>query len=178
MKNTYNFKLIFQYLYTWNHFRFFFFHGKKKNHIGLILFSKLFYYSALHMKLSSFFFSSWLVELFCYESVAALTSIRSIAVYNVYHQKLQKNFYFFVINASGANWSVTELFANANWLEREAHELSGIFFFWKKDLRNLMLQYGDSTFPLLKAFPSVGNKEVYYDAASDFLVQVDVSMQY
>ena len=73
--------------------------------------------------------------------------------------------------------SVTELYYAANWLEREAAELHGINFFGKKDLRNLMLQYGDSTEPLKKSFPSIGLKEIFYSPLKDTLVQNPVSLQ-
>lgn len=47
----------------------------------------------------------------------------------------------------------------------------------KKDLRNLMLQYGDSTAPFQKLFPTIGIKEMVYDIVKDTLVQVQVSIQ-
>jgi NADH:ubiquinone oxidoreductase subunit C len=63
-------------------------------------------------------------------------------------------------------------------LEREIAELHGIFFSGKKDLRNLMLQYGDTSAPLKKFFPSIGIKEVFYDAVADVLVQNPTSVQF
>jgi NADH-quinone oxidoreductase subunit C len=74
--------------------------------------------------------------------------------------------------------SITELFLNANWLEREASELHGIFFAGKKDLRNLMLTYGDTSAPMKKSFPSIGVKEMFYDSTSDLLIQSPVSIQF
>lgn len=73
--------------------------------------------------------------------------------------------------------SVTELFASAAWLEREVGEMYGITFGGKKDLRNLMLQYGDSSAPFRKSYPSIGTKEVTYDPVTDNLVQTPVSTQ-
>jgi NADH:ubiquinone oxidoreductase subunit C len=55
--------------------------------------------------------------------------------------------------------------------------MHAITFEGKKDLRNLMLQYGDSSAPFLKSYPSVGTKEVFYDSVTDTLVQVPVSLQ-
>jgi NADH:ubiquinone oxidoreductase subunit C len=55
--------------------------------------------------------------------------------------------------------SIAELFPNANWLEREVAELFNFIFEGKKDMRNLMLQYGDNTAPFQKFFPSIGLKE-------------------
>jgi len=53
----------------------------------------------------------------------------------------------------------------------------GITFGGKKDLRNLMLQYGDSSAPFRKSYPSIGTKEVTYDPVTDNLVQTPVSTQ-
>jgi hypothetical protein len=46
----------------------------------------------------------------------------------------------------------------------------------KKDTRNLMLQYGDTTLPFLKQTPSIGYKEVFYDSLNDVLTEVTVTI--
>ena len=74
--------------------------------------------------------------------------------------------------------SISELFANAGWLERETSELSGILFFNKKDTRNLMLPYSDNSTPFQKNYPSIGLKEIYYDLQSDFLIQQNIIIQF
>jgi NADH:ubiquinone oxidoreductase subunit C len=56
-------------------------------------------------------------------------------------------------------------------------ELHGAVFTNKKDLRNLMLQYGDTTTPFLKSAPSIGFKEVYYDSVSDILLEAPITLQ-
>jgi len=63
-------------------------------------------------------------------------------------------------------------------LEREISELHGIFFSGKKDLRNLMLQYGDTSAPMQKSFPSIGLREIFYDSSSDLLIQNPVTIQF
>jgi hypothetical protein len=40
-----------------------------------------------------------------------------------------------------------------------------------------MLQYGDTTAPFQKLFPSIGVKELFYDPLKDTLVQKNVSVQ-
>jgi NADH:ubiquinone oxidoreductase subunit C len=55
--------------------------------------------------------------------------------------------------------------------------MSGIVFEGKKDVRNLMLTYGDSSSPLRKSFPSTGFKEMFYDSNNDLLVQTPVTLQ-
>ena len=73
--------------------------------------------------------------------------------------------------------SISEVFSAANWLERENSELHGINFSGKKDLRNLLLQYGDNSFPFQKSFPSIGLKEMFFNPIKDTLIQSNVSLQ-
>jgi NADH:ubiquinone oxidoreductase subunit C len=62
-------------------------------------------------------------------------------------------------------------------LERENAELHGVLFLGKKDLRNLMLQYGDNTTPFQKSFPSIGLKEMYYNPIKDTIIQNPITIQ-
>jgi NADH-quinone oxidoreductase subunit C len=73
--------------------------------------------------------------------------------------------------------SISEIFSSANWLERENSELHGINFSGKKDLRNLLLQYGDNSFPFQKSFPSIGLKEMFFNPIKDTLIQSNISLQ-
>ena len=66
---------------------------------------------------------------------------------------------------------------STNWLERENSELHGINFSGKKDLRNLLLQYGDNSFPFQKSFPSIGLKEMFFNPIKDTLIQSNISLQ-
>ncbi len=59
-------------------------------------------------------------------------------------------------------WSVDKIFLNANWLERETSEMYGILFYWKNDLRKLLLDYSKIENPLLKDFPSEGITDVFF----------------
>jgi len=88
---------------------------------------------------------------------------------HIFNSKIQNNYY--TLN------SITELFPAGNWLERENSELHGINFLGKKDLRNLMLQYGDSSTPFNKSFPSIGENELVYNPINDTINQVPVSVQ-
>ena len=47
----------------------------------------------------------------------------------------------------------------------------------KKDLRNLMLQYGDSTSPFQKSFPTIGLREMFYNPIKDTIIQNPISIQ-
>jgi NADH-quinone oxidoreductase subunit C len=59
--------------------------------------------------------------------------------------------------------SAVEIFAAANWFEREAYDMYGILFTGHPDLRRLLTDYGFQGFPLRKDFPLTGYVEVRYD---------------
>ncbi|MEE9575736.1 MAG: NADH-quinone oxidoreductase subunit C [Gammaproteobacteria bacterium] len=59
--------------------------------------------------------------------------------------------------------SVVELWASANWYEREAFDLFGILFEGHPDLRRILTDYGFVGHPFRKDFPLEGNVEVRYD---------------
>lgn len=58
--------------------------------------------------------------------------------------------------------SLDNLFDNLWWLEREASESYGIFFEFKEDHRNLLLEYLNVFRPGLRTFPSSGIFEVFF----------------
>ncbi|KDQ54748.1 hypothetical protein JAAARDRAFT_37851 [Jaapia argillacea MUCL 33604] len=59
--------------------------------------------------------------------------------------------------------SSVPVFTGANWYEREAWDLFGIFFQGHPDLRRIMTDYGFEGHPLRKDFPLTGYTEVRYD---------------
>jgi NADH:ubiquinone oxidoreductase subunit C len=56
--------------------------------------------------------------------------------------------------------------------------MHGVFFYGKKDIRNLLLPYGDTSSPMLKSYPSVGTRELFYDSITDTIVQSPVTLQF
>lgn len=59
--------------------------------------------------------------------------------------------------------SAISVFPSANWPEREAWDMMGIFFSNHTDLRRILTDYGFNGYPLRKDFPLSGYLEVRYD---------------
>lgn len=67
--------------------------------------------------------------------------------------------------------SLTNLYINANWWEREIWDLFGLYFLNHPDLRRLLTDYGFEGHPLRKDFPISGFLEVKYDLIKKQIVQ-------
>ena len=152
------------------------------------------YYTVLFLKMSTFFYPSQFVELFSYELPTnqpfkgqSINYGRQqvYIVYNFQNLLTQKRFFIFSHNKKFLKKnsfcflnSITNLFPNANWLERELSEMTGSFFYGKQDTRNLMLPYGDNSSPLKKFYPSIGFREIVYDSVNDILILQPTSIQF
>lgn len=161
----------------------------------LVIPKRALYYLTLHVRFGTMFYSTQLSDLFGYELplhasnrpslLRAVSNTASVLIYNFHNMFYNERYFFFCVDKSHKSSSLTtppltsisELFSNAGWLEREVAELQGTLFNNKRDLRNLMLQYGDSTTPFRKSSPSIGLKEVFYDSINDVLIQTPVAVQ-
>ncbi|HVW67894.1 MAG TPA: NADH-quinone oxidoreductase subunit C [Steroidobacteraceae bacterium] len=72
--------------------------------------------------------------------------------------------------------SVVDVWASANWFEREAFDLFGIVFRGHPDLRRILTDYGFIGHPFRKDFPLSGNVEVKYDTEKKRVVYQPVSI--
>ncbi len=73
--------------------------------------------------------------------------------------------------------SITDVFAGADWFEREAYDLYGILFSGHPDLRRLLTDYGFEGHPLRKDFPLTGFVEVRYDDEAKRVIYEPVELK-
>jgi NADH-quinone oxidoreductase subunit C len=73
--------------------------------------------------------------------------------------------------------SVTDVWASANWYEREAFDLFGIVFAGHDDLRRILTDYGFIGHPFRKDFPLSGNVEMRYDADQKRVIYQPVTIE-
>lgn len=86
-------------------------------------------------------------------------------MYNFFSNSYNRNIFF--INSQEAGFvSTVSLWPILGFYEREASELFGIYFSNKNDSRNLLLDYGNTSFPMGISSP-VGKVELRYTKFSD-----------
>lgn len=72
--------------------------------------------------------------------------------------------------------SLSPLFPNADWYEREAFDLYGILFSGHPDLRRILTDYNFTGHPMRKDFPTTGYVELRYDTEQRQVVYEPVKL--
>lgn len=72
--------------------------------------------------------------------------------------------------------SITKLHPSADWMEREAWDMFGIYFYNHPNLRRILTDYGFEGHPLRKDFPLSGFVESRYDEESKRVVVEPVEL--
>lgn len=114
------------------------------------------------LKNSSFFRAKTLTDIVCVDNLHAKSRFELIYCL----RSIENNITFYVsINCEADQPvpSVTEIYASANWLEREIWDMYGVFFSDHPDLRRILTDYGFDGHPLRKDFPLTGYVELRYD---------------
>ncbi|WP_395021534.1 NADH-quinone oxidoreductase subunit C [Dongia sp.] len=73
--------------------------------------------------------------------------------------------------------SVNDIWPAAQWFEREAYDMYGIFFSDNPDLRRILTDYGFEGHPFRKDFPLTGYIEVRYDEAQKRVIYEPVELR-
>ena len=72
--------------------------------------------------------------------------------------------------------TVTTLWPNAGWLEREVFDMYGVVFSGNTDLRRILTDYGFSGHPFRKDFPLTGYVELRYSESQKRVVYEPVAL--
>lgn len=87
---------------------------------------------------------------------------------------------FIVVHPLSFNYTfidtAEEIFAGANWAEREIYDLYGVYFYNHSDLRRILTDYGFEGFPLRKDFPVSGYLQIRYDETFKRIVSEPIEL--
>lgn len=92
-------------------------------------------------------------------------------IYYFYFLKIKINlFYISSLFVKTELTSIDKIYLNANWIERESAEMFGLNFYFKKDIRKLLMDYSCIENPLLKSYPTEGKIDIFYNFFEDQVV--------
>jgi NADH:ubiquinone oxidoreductase subunit C len=117
---------------------------------------------ATYLKLSSIFNVNNPVD--CYVIDTVRDRFRFTIIYSIH--SFPNNYIVKIISKTNDVLpfiSLQSVYPSFNWAEREAWDMSGVFFVKHPDLRRILTDYGFSGHPLRKDFPLSGFRELHYE---------------
>jgi len=114
-----------------------------------------------------------LIDVVVYESITKTTSnlknhpassdVKYTLIYNLLSFTFNLRYSVYVEVKARFNLnSISDVYPNANWAEREVFDMFGLVFSKHPDLRRILTDYAFKTSPMLKSFPLKGFYETYY----------------
>ena len=118
------------------------------------------------------------VDYLKYKRKNELHKERFIIIYNLLSLKFRSRLEVKVIlnEEHLAIESISKIYRNAVWYEREVWDFYGIKFINNPDMRRILTDYNFEGHPLRKDFPLSGYKEVYYDEEEKKVKYKDVEL--
>lgn len=144
--------------------------------INLIVLNSWLNMYIIFLKYNSLFYKSMLIDIniFDYNKYITLNNNKKINlnciiyIFLIFNLNIKISIFSFISEIQKIN-SISNIFQNALWVERELSEMFGINFLNKLDTRNLLLDYSYIGYPLLKIFPITGNIEIYFNFLKNWI---------
>ena len=142
---------------------------------------KLILFAVLHSKMTTQLGSS--LQLLDINGTQLIEKKNVLIKYLLYSLKKKHNFEIIAYNPCAGTSihtplpSLDNLFFNCWWLEREVSEMLGYRFYYKKDSRNLLLEYTNVFKPMLKFFPVIGFFELFFSMIAQTIIHKAPTIQ-
>jgi NADH:ubiquinone oxidoreductase subunit C len=144
--------------------------------INIIVTNTWFYLYIIFLKYNSLFYNSFLIDINTFDYNKNFLVDKNIKInlncliyyffLSSYNYKL--NIITFSSFSDKIN-SISNLFNNSLWVEKELSEMFGINFLNILDSRNLLLDYSFINNPLLKIFPVIGLIEIFFNFSKNWI---------
>lgn len=124
---------------------------------------------------NSLFKQNNLIDLTAFDKPGFLNRFTVVYIILSLTYNIRINFLTKINEISSIN-SVTKIFFNAYWSEREVWDLFGIKFYSHPDMRRILTDYNFKGHPLRKDYPLTGFIDVFYDDKEKRVVYVPVEL--
>ena len=141
---------------------------------------RILFFFLFFLKKHSICLFNTLIDLTCFEFLNSKYNFNLIYYVLSFKQSLRFKIKVKLQNENKSLVSITSIFYNSGWLEREVFDFFGLYFLFNKDLRRILLDYGFKGYPLKKNFPLSGFIELYYDDSLKKIIydKTELSQEY